>query len=124
MTAVDVLARRQSVHRHWCALLGVPEADPVQNFFDLGGDSMIAMELISRVHAETGWEPPLEVLFTDGTLSELDLAAELESHFRVRQHRRAFRRASSARLFRQSLQPARLRLRPDPGCGADRQGAS
>ncbi|MEU8475348.1 acyl carrier protein [Streptomyces hygroscopicus] len=70
----DFAARQESLRRNWCALLGVEEPTPEQNFFELGGDSMAAMELISRVHGETGCELPLDVLFTDGSLGELESA--------------------------------------------------
>jgi acyl carrier protein len=69
-----VLALRQA----WCELLGVPNAEPDQDFFGLGGDSLVALELIEQVEAASGWTIPVEVLFSDGTLGAL-LAAHPET---------------------------------------------
>lgn len=62
---------KDALHRHWCLLLDVDDADSAQNFYDLGGDSLLALELFTRVADETGWELPIEVLFTEGTLGAL-----------------------------------------------------
>jgi len=64
--------RREILHKHWRAILKIESAEPNQNFFQLGGDSLAAMELIARVHAESGWELPMETLFTTGTLADLE----------------------------------------------------
>lgn len=63
---------RESLRKHWCELLRVDDALPEQNFFDLGGDSLSAMELVSRVQADTGWELPLELLFGDETFAGIE----------------------------------------------------
>lgn len=63
---------RRSLRKHWRDILEVDSANAGQNFFDLGGDSLAAMELAARVHEDTGWELPLEILFRDGTLSGLE----------------------------------------------------
>ncbi|MGH3660553.1 MAG: acyl carrier protein [Micromonosporaceae bacterium] len=55
----------------WQELLGVSSADPDQNFFELGGDSLTAMDLAVRVEEASGESFPVEVLFTDGTLGAL-----------------------------------------------------
>jgi acyl carrier protein len=63
-----------SLRRNWCLLLNVPSADPTQNFFDLGGDSLTAVELAARVEAESGVVVPFEVLLTDGDLRVVEAA--------------------------------------------------
>ncbi|MFI5496831.1 acyl carrier protein [Actinoplanes sp. NPDC051859] len=75
MTAA-VQERIACLRTHWCAVLGVAAAEPAQNFFELGGDSLAAMELIRRVSVGTGWELPIEALFTVGTLAELESLAD------------------------------------------------
>ncbi|MFB6719647.1 acyl carrier protein [Kribbella sp. NPDC056345] len=63
-----------SLRRNWCLLLDVPSADPAQNFFELGGDSLTAVELAARVEAESGAVVPFEVLLTDGDLRVVEAA--------------------------------------------------
>ncbi len=38
----------------WCELIGVSEAREDDNFFDLGGDSLLAVDMMARVERETG----------------------------------------------------------------------
>ncbi|MGN6517925.1 MAG: amino acid adenylation domain-containing protein [Dokdonella sp.] len=38
----------------WCELIGVAEARADDNFFDLGGDSLLAVDMMARVERETG----------------------------------------------------------------------
>lgn len=47
MTTIDILSKV------WSGAFGIPEIDPDADFFDLGGDSLIAMT-ISRKAAELG----------------------------------------------------------------------
>lgn len=61
----------QALHKTWCELLGLAKAEPDQDFFGLGGDSLVALELIERVEAASGWVIPVEVLFADGTFGAL-----------------------------------------------------
>ncbi|MDR7275600.1 acyl carrier protein [Catenuloplanes atrovinosus] len=61
----------EAVHREWRALLGVDTVRPEDDFFALGGDSVLAVELIERVEARLGIEFPVESLFFDGRLSEV-----------------------------------------------------
>ncbi|OOG50980.1 non-ribosomal peptide synthetase [Rhodanobacter sp. C01] len=37
----------------WCELIGVERVQPGDNFFDIGGHSLLAMELVARVRRET-----------------------------------------------------------------------
>jgi hypothetical protein len=46
----------------WRDVLRIPDVDPQDNFFDLGGDSLLAMAVIERVERETGHRlQPLEL---------------------------------------------------------------
>lgn len=67
--------RRLSLYKHWREILKVESAEPEQNFFELGGDSLAAMDLVARVQTDTGWELPLDTLFTVGTLGEIVAAS-------------------------------------------------
>ncbi len=68
MTEVDVLKKA------WLTVLGVGEVQPDQNFFDLGGDSLDAIEMLTIYEAESGAEFPLEALFSDGSYAAAERA--------------------------------------------------
>ncbi|MET7280053.1 phosphopantetheine-binding protein [Kribbella sp. NPDC005582] len=55
----------------WRDVLQVEAADESDNFFESGGDSMLALELLQRLETETGIEIPVETLFVDGTLGAI-----------------------------------------------------
>ncbi|MFF8919313.1 amino acid adenylation domain-containing protein [Streptomyces sp. NPDC015032] len=63
-----------------CALvgevLGVPEAMPHDNLFDLGGNSLLAAKLASRIRKELGVSVPMRSVFDAETLAELARIAE------------------------------------------------
>lgn len=48
-------------------LIGVPEVHPYDNFFAIGGHSLLAMQLIAKIKQETQVSVPLRVLFEDPT---------------------------------------------------------
>ena len=54
----------------WRDLLGVAEVGLDGNFFDLGGDSLLGVELFQRAHAKTGVNLPLSTLLTAQTVRE------------------------------------------------------
>jgi amino acid adenylation domain-containing protein len=47
----------------WAELLGVERAGVDDNFFDLGGSSIVGAQLLSRIYERLGIELPLRVLF-------------------------------------------------------------
>ncbi|HEU4665505.1 MAG TPA: phosphopantetheine-binding protein, partial [Dokdonella sp.] len=52
--AVPVDARERYLAALWCELIGIAEARADDNFFDLGGDSLLAVDMMARVERETG----------------------------------------------------------------------
>jgi acyl carrier protein len=56
--------------------LKVPEASPDDNFFDLGGHSVFAAKLASRMRKELGVIVPMRSIFEAKTLGELARTAE------------------------------------------------
>ncbi|MET9778394.1 phosphopantetheine-binding protein [Streptomyces sp. NPDC006367] len=72
MSAVSAAA---VVESHWRAVLRVTESTPQDRFFELGGDSLLAIDLIQKIEADLGVEIPVDVLFLDGTLGALTEAA-------------------------------------------------
>jgi phthiocerol/phenolphthiocerol synthesis type-I polyketide synthase E len=57
--------------RIWQELLNVERVDPHQNYFDLGGDSSLAVQLFSAITSEFHVQLPLATLFDAPTVAEL-----------------------------------------------------
>ncbi|RPK84169.1 MULTISPECIES: phosphopantetheine-binding protein [Streptomyces] len=55
----------------WCDVLGVPEVSPSDNFFDLGGHSLLLHTVRDRLHERTGRDVPLVELFQHPTVRAL-----------------------------------------------------
>jgi acyl carrier protein len=62
----------ESVREQWRAVLGTKVADRDANFFELGGDSVMALSLIERMEKELNVTLPLEEFFASPTLGDLD----------------------------------------------------
>ena len=54
----------------WSSLLGIREIDVDANFFDLGGDSLMALQLVAAL-SERGYELPVGQLFSVPTIAAL-----------------------------------------------------
>src|SRR5215831_8315036 len=67
---------RDAVAQIWAEVLTRENIRPNDNFFDLGGDSLKALEVISRLHALFGVELPLIVFFEDPTIDHLSEVLE------------------------------------------------
>ncbi len=52
---------------HWCALLETDTVAADDDFFELGGDSMQALQLAERVETQLDITFPLDDLFLHGT---------------------------------------------------------
>jgi acyl-coenzyme A synthetase/AMP-(fatty) acid ligase/acyl carrier protein len=55
----------------WCEVLDLKEVGTQDNFFNLGGHSLRAAQVISRLRAAIGVEVPLRLLFEKPTIAEL-----------------------------------------------------
>jgi acyl carrier protein len=69
-----MLARGPSAERLasiWRELLGVAAIGPDDDFFDLGGHSIFALQTVHRVFEEFGVEVTIDDLFTFPTLASL-----------------------------------------------------
>ena len=55
----------------WVEALGVEPVSPEDNFFDCGGNSILAMRLVARIAGTFGREVPVERIFTAPTLRQL-----------------------------------------------------
>lgn len=64
----DLLARAR---RLWESVLGVSTLDPSDNFFDLGGNSLAAIDLLAMVGREFGVRLNVATLFDHPTLADL-----------------------------------------------------
>ncbi|WP_250634474.1 SDR family NAD(P)-dependent oxidoreductase, partial [Pinirhizobacter soli] len=81
------LGHEQAMIRIWQELFGRPSIEVDDHFFELGGDSLLATQLVSRVHGTFGIEMPVSAIFETPILTalvqrieELDAAtAETES---------------------------------------------
>lgn len=69
------LAPRNSLEKRlagiWSSVLEIEQIGVHDNFFDLGGDSLIASRIVSRVFQEFQLRVPLHVLFHSPTVAEL-----------------------------------------------------
>jgi len=55
----------------WAEILNVERVDIYDNFFNLGGDSLLAVRLVDRIHKQFEQELPLSVLFLNPTVEGL-----------------------------------------------------
>ncbi len=59
------------LHMIWCELLGLESIDVESNFFDVGGHSLLSVQLFSMIEKKWNLNLGLATLFTSGTIKEL-----------------------------------------------------
>jgi natural product biosynthesis luciferase-like monooxygenase protein/amino acid adenylation domain-containing protein len=69
-------ATQQTLAAIWCEVLGVERVGIHDNFFHLGGHSLRAAQVVSRLETEFQREFPLRVLFESPTIAALALQIE------------------------------------------------
>ncbi|HET9257079.1 MAG TPA: beta-ketoacyl synthase N-terminal-like domain-containing protein [Pseudonocardiaceae bacterium] len=74
--AVPTTELEHLVARHWAEILGVDRVGVHDNFFDLGGQSLLATQMANRLRDELSVELSVEKLFDNFTVAEV--ARELE----------------------------------------------
>lgn len=62
---------QQTIAEIWCETLGRDRIGVQEDFFELGGDSMLAIRMLSQLRATLGVELTLAALFDDPTIAEL-----------------------------------------------------
>jgi acyl carrier protein len=87
-------AREEKLCRLFAEVLGLPDVDPEDGFFDLGGHSLMATRLVSRIRAEFDVEVPIQAVFEAPTV-EL-LAGRLGAAGRARPALRPMRRTEES----------------------------
>jgi len=62
----------------WASVLGVESANVDDNFFDMGGHSLLALQLIHDLNVALGLDLPVRLIFTDPTIAGIAKAIEAE----------------------------------------------
>ncbi len=61
----------RSLVQIWQSLLAQPEISVNDNFFDLGGQSFLAVRMMAQIHKKFGRDLPLSILFENPTIANL-----------------------------------------------------
>jgi aspartate racemase len=69
----------------WEELLGVTNVKYDQDFFDLGGDSLGAVQLLGRIEERFGFEPPIREFFQEPTIAHLAAVMLRRRHDQIEQ---------------------------------------
>ncbi len=67
----------------WCDVLGIPAICIFDNFFEIGGHSLTAVQIMSRLEKETGKRLPLASLFESSTIEALSLLLKIDGKYIV-----------------------------------------
>lgn len=70
-SAADAASLETALAGIWGDLLGRDEVGPDDDFFDLGGHSLIAIRLMARIHTELGVRLQLATIFDAPTIAQL-----------------------------------------------------
>ncbi|GAB3489892.1 type I polyketide synthase [Amycolatopsis cihanbeyliensis] len=67
----EATADEEVVAGIWRSVLGVPSVRPEDDFFELGGNSLVAVQLIAQIREATGVRLPLRSVFDTPTVAEM-----------------------------------------------------
>jgi hypothetical protein len=73
----NATATEAALARIWSDVIGAPAMTPGDSFLDLGGQSLMAMQIASRAFLAFGVELPVEAFFPNPTLR--DMAASIDA---------------------------------------------
>jgi acyl carrier protein len=68
---IDGTGTTATVAAIWCELFGVARVGPDDDFFALGGHSMLAIQLVSRLRTELGLRVPVRTILENPTVAGL-----------------------------------------------------
>src|SRR5690606_23052262 len=69
-------ASERIIREIWRNALGIKNIGPNDNFFEIGGQSLVAVQVMSLLEKKLGIKLPLSVLFKHPTIKEMALAIE------------------------------------------------
>jgi len=61
----------ETIARVWCEVLNLPRVDAHDDFFEIGGHSILAARTVARLRQALGRDVPLRLLFESPTVAEL-----------------------------------------------------
>lgn len=73
----------ESIHKIWSGLLNVEQISVNENFFHLGGHSLMAVQVASKIRDQFAVQIPIQALFDNPTVAQL--SSYLEANPRVNQ---------------------------------------
>ena len=83
--AVGYIAPRTDVEKLvasiWAELLGLEKVGVYDDFFDLGGHSLIAVQAMAQLEQKTGKRLPLAILFEHSTVEKIASMLQIDSKF-------------------------------------------
>jgi len=76
LAPAPLLPLREAIAQIWQQALGVPRIGPDENYFDLGGDSYQAIQILGALREHVGREIPMKLLLEAPTIASLAAALE------------------------------------------------
>lgn len=70
-TRTSVQSVQRALADDWAMLLGLDAVGPDDDFFEAGGHSLVAVQIVARIRARHGVEVPVADVFTYPTVGEL-----------------------------------------------------
>ncbi|WP_440070307.1 acyl carrier protein [Streptosporangium sp. OZ121] len=70
-THTSVQSVQRALADDWALLLGLDDVGPDDDFFEAGGHSLVAVQIVARIRARHGVEVPVADVFTYPTVGEL-----------------------------------------------------